>query len=59
MELIERVQREQAEKEALYEEMKRNPIDLDALFIGLVKTIHYDYPGFAAPMFSPITVTVP
>ena len=48
MELIERVQREQAEKEALYEEMKRNPIDLDALFIGLVKTIHYDYPGFEA-----------
>lgn len=46
MELIERVERERQEKEAIYAEMKANPLDLDALYDAMVKTIHYDYVGF-------------
>lgn len=46
MELTERVERERLAKEAIYAEMKENPIDLDALYDAMVKTIHYDYVGF-------------
>lgn len=46
MELTERVERERLAKEAIYAEMKENPIDLDALYNAMVKTIHYDYVGF-------------
>ena len=46
MELIDRVERERLAKEAIYAEMKENPIDLDALYDAMVKTIHYDYVGF-------------
>ena len=46
MELTDRVERERLKKEAVYAEMKAHPIDLDALYDGLTRTIHYDYVGF-------------
>ena len=47
MELIERAQRARWAKEELYAELKEHPVDLDALYDAMVKTIHYDYVGFA------------
>ena len=46
MELTERVERAHWAKEAIYAEMKKNPLDLDALYDAMTKTIHYDYAGF-------------
>lgn len=46
MELTERVARERKEQNALYAELKKHPIDLDALYNSLVQILRYDYVGF-------------
>lgn len=46
MELIDRVWREQREKERIDAEMRKYPVDLDKLYNDLVHTLRYDYVGF-------------
>lgn len=48
MELVERVEKYKKQNEELYRELQENPIDLDALFKAVVKSVHYDYVGFEA-----------
>ena len=46
MDLVEREEKYRREQEELYQELRENPIDLDALFQTVVKAVHYDYVGF-------------
>ncbi len=48
MELVERAERDQRQTRERYRELWDSPIDLDALYSAIVKTIHYDYVGFEA-----------
>ncbi len=46
MELTERVRKAREYEEALYGELRDDPIDLDALFDAVVKTVHFNYVGY-------------
>ena len=42
MDLVEREEKYRREQEELYQELRENPIDLDALFQTVVKAVHYE-----------------
>jgi hypothetical protein len=46
MEFIKRVEQMEAEHDALYEELQKNPFNMDELFKTIAKTLRHDYVGF-------------